>query len=109
VEALGQHVDQEAPDELVRVEPHGLPAVRAVDAIVLPAERNRAVVGRNEAAVRDGDPMGIAGEIAQHLLRSTNSTGSQNLSPKMRGMSRQRSNKETRRNELDRSEAAISA
>jgi len=40
----------------------------AVDAIVLPAERNRAVVGCNEAAVRDGDAMGVTGEIAQHLL-----------------------------------------
>ncbi len=70
MEALGQHVHQETPDELVRVKPHRLPAVRAVDAIVLPAERNRTVVGCDEAAVRDGDPMGIAGEIAQHLLGS---------------------------------------
>lgn len=68
VEALGQHVHQEAPDELVRVKPHSLPAARAVDAVVLPAERNGAVVGGNEAAVRDGDPMGVTGEIAQHLL-----------------------------------------
>ena len=27
MEALGQHVQQEAPDELVRLEPHRLPAV----------------------------------------------------------------------------------
>ena len=40
MEAPGEHVQQEAPDELVRVKPHGLPAVRAVDAIVFPAERN---------------------------------------------------------------------
>jgi hypothetical protein len=26
----------------------------------------RVVVGRNEAAVGDGDPMGVTGEIAQH-------------------------------------------
>src|SRR5207245_6646168 len=31
VEALGQHVQQEAPDELVRVKPHRLPAARAAD------------------------------------------------------------------------------
>ena len=68
VEALGQHVQQEAPDELVRVKPHRLPAARAVDAIVLPAERDAGVVGCNEAAVRDGDTMGVTGEIAQHLL-----------------------------------------
>ncbi len=64
VEAFGQHVDEEAADELVRVKPHRLPAIRAVDAIIFPAERNRAVVGCNEAAVRDGDAMGVTGEIA---------------------------------------------
>src|SRR6202521_2243031 len=69
-EALGQHVYQETSDELVRVKPHRLPPARAANAIVLPAERNRAVVGCNEAAVRDGDAMGVTREIAQHLLRS---------------------------------------
>jgi len=38
VETLGQYVQQEAPDELVRVKPHRLPAAGAADAIVLPAE-----------------------------------------------------------------------
>src|SRR6516165_4508488 len=70
VEALGQHVHQEAPDKLVRVKPHRLPAVRAGDAIVLPTERDAGVVGGNEAAVRDGDTMRVTGEIAQHLLGS---------------------------------------
>ena len=70
VEALGQHVQQEAPDELVRVQPHRLPAARAVGAIVLPAERNRGVVGCNEAAVRDGDTVRVTGEIAQDLFWS---------------------------------------
>jgi hypothetical protein len=50
VETLRQHVQQETPDELVRVKPHRLPAAGAVDAIILPAERNRVVVGCNEAA-----------------------------------------------------------
>ena len=40
MEALGQHVHQEAPDELVRVKPHRLPAAWAVDAIVLATERD---------------------------------------------------------------------
>jgi hypothetical protein len=47
--------ETEAPDELVRVKPHGLPTARTVDAIVLPAERNRAVDGRHEAAIGDGE------------------------------------------------------
>src|SRR4029077_15117839 len=50
------------------MKPHRLPAARAVDAIVLPAERNAGVVGCNEAAVRNGDTMSVTGEIAQHLL-----------------------------------------
>src|SRR5246127_3406328 len=70
VEAVGQHVHQEAPDKLVRVKPDGLPAARAADAIVLPTERDAGVVGGNEAAVRDGDTMRVTGEIAQHLLGS---------------------------------------
>src|SRR5262249_29888626 len=46
------------------------PAARAVDAIVLPSERDAGVAGCNEAAVRDGDTMRVTGEIAQHLLGS---------------------------------------
>src|SRR5271157_1761560 len=59
VEAPGQDVQEKAPDELVRVKPHGLPAARTVDAIVFPAERDAGVVGCDEAAVRDGDTVGV--------------------------------------------------
>jgi hypothetical protein len=62
---IGHHFSISAfeRDELVRMKPHGLPAARAVDAIVLPAERDAGVVGCNEAAVRDGETMGVTGEI----------------------------------------------
>ena len=70
VEALGQHVQKKAPDELVRVKPHRLPTARTVDAIVFPAKRDAGFVGCNEAAVGDGDTVGVTGKIAQHLLRS---------------------------------------
>src|SRR5271165_4478325 len=70
VEARGQHVQQKAPDELVRVKPHRLPTAWTIDAIVFPAEGDAGVVGSNEAAVRDGDTVGVPGKIAQHLLRS---------------------------------------
>ena len=70
MEALGQHVQEKAADELVRVKPHRLPTARTVDAIVLPAERDAGVVGGNEATVGDGDTVGVTGKIAQHLLRS---------------------------------------
>jgi len=49
-----------------------LPARRAVGAVVLPAERDAGVVGCNEASVRDGDTVGVAGEIAQHLSSTKN-------------------------------------
>ena len=50
VEALGQHVQEKAPDELVRVKPHRLPAFGPGDAIILPAERDAGV----EPAQRTG-------------------------------------------------------
>jgi hypothetical protein len=40
MEALGRHMQQEAPDELVQMKPHRLSARRTVGAVVLPAERN---------------------------------------------------------------------
>jgi hypothetical protein len=49
---------------------HGLPTIRACDAIVLPAERDATIVGGDEASVRDGDAVRVAGQIAQHGLRS---------------------------------------
>jgi hypothetical protein len=54
----------ESADELVRVERHRLPPVGPVDAVVLPAERDAVVVGRDQTAIGDGDAVGIAGEIA---------------------------------------------
>src|SRR5215472_9454844 len=71
VEALGQHVHQEAADELMRGERHRLPAVGAVgavDAVVLPPEGDGIGVGGDQSAVGDGDAMGVAREIAQDLL-----------------------------------------
>ena len=70
MKAPGQYVQQESPDELMRMQPHRLPARRAVGAVVLPAEGDAGVVGCNEAAVGDGDTMGVTGEIAQHLFGS---------------------------------------
>jgi hypothetical protein len=58
VEALGQHVQQETPDELVD-EAASSSSGRGRRDIVFPAERNRVVGGGNETAVRDGDPMGV--------------------------------------------------
>ena len=64
--AVRQGVEQEAMDEFVGRKRHHLG--NAAGAIVLPAETDSAVFESYEAAVGDGDPMGIAGEIGEHLL-----------------------------------------
>jgi hypothetical protein len=56
-------VQQEAANELVRRQGHDL--LLAFGAIVLPLERDLAVVEGDEAAVRDGDAVGVAGEIGE--------------------------------------------
>src|SRR5437762_1853906 len=61
-------VEQEAADELVGVEGHDLSLV--VVAIVLPQEADAAVGESDEAAVGDGDAMGIAGEVIEYLFGS---------------------------------------
>src|ERR1700693_5733679 len=70
VEAVGQHVAEEAADELGRRERHGLEALGPFDAIVLPLEGDAVVVAGDQPAVGDGDAMGVAGEISEHGLRS---------------------------------------
>src|SRR5215472_3892251 len=68
VEALGQHVHEEPANELARLERHGSVAVRAFEAIVLVFERDAVRVGADQAAVGDGDAMGVTGKVGQHLL-----------------------------------------
>ena len=64
----GQHVHQEAADELVGIERHHLVALGTFDAVVLPLEGDAVVIDRDQAAVGDGDAVGVAREIAQHFL-----------------------------------------
>jgi hypothetical protein len=52
----------------MRVERHRLPAIERIETIVLPAERDDAVVGGNEPAVGNRDAMGITGDISQDGL-----------------------------------------
>src|SRR5437879_6252709 len=68
MEAVRQNVEQEAADELVGAKGHHLLLV--VVAIILPAEADPALGKTDKAAVGDGNAMGIAGEIIEHLLRS---------------------------------------
>src|SRR6476659_8494150 len=70
VEALRQHVDEEAANELVGGERHALVSITALDAVVLPLEGDALLVEGDQAAVRDGNAVGVAGQIGQHCLRS---------------------------------------
>src|SRR6516165_406927 len=66
---LWQNVEQEAPDELVGAERHcAVPRLPAA-AVILVAEAHAARIESKEATVRDGDAMGVAGEIGEHRLR----------------------------------------
>lgn len=67
METVGQRVQEKATDELVRVERHDLRL--AAVAVVPPAERDPIVGRSDQSGIGDGDAMGVAAEIGQHLLR----------------------------------------
>jgi len=66
LEATGEHMQQEAPDELGGWEGHHLD--RIAFPIIAPAEVGDAVLHSDETLLADGDPMGIAPEVRHHLL-----------------------------------------
>src|SRR5215470_2701028 len=66
VEAVWQDVDEEATDELVGIECHRLVSIAAFDPVVLPPEGDAIPVACDQAAVGDGNTVGIAREIGQH-------------------------------------------
>src|SRR5262249_28454141 len=68
VEALGQHVHEEPANELARLQRHGFVPVRAFEAVVLVFERDAVRIGGDQAAVGDGDAVGVAGKGGQHPL-----------------------------------------
>src|SRR5262249_31985249 len=68
MEALGQDVDEESADELVCGECHALVPISALDTVVLPLEGDAVLVECDQAAIGDGNAVGIAGEIGQHRL-----------------------------------------
>ena len=70
VEACGQHVNEEAPDELVGGQGQGLVAMTAFGAIVLPLEGDTGLIASEQAAVADGDPMGVTRQVSEHGLGS---------------------------------------
>ena len=67
LEAAGEHMQQEAPDELGGWEGHHLDRIAVP--IIAPAEVDDAVLQGHEALMADGNPMRIPPEIRDHLLR----------------------------------------
>jgi len=70
VEAIGQGVEREAADELVRLQPCDL--VPAVLAVIPPAAGDVGLVAGGATAVGDGDAVGAEAGIGQDLGRPPN-------------------------------------
>jgi hypothetical protein len=64
--AAGQDVEQEAAQELLRTKRHDSLLISM--GIIFPAESNLVMVESHEAVVGDGHAMGVAGEIAEHMM-----------------------------------------
>ena len=64
-----QHVEQEAADELDRIEGHGLGA--GMVRVVFPVEADAAVLQSAKPVVGDGDAMSVASQILEHAPWST--------------------------------------
>ncbi len=68
MEATRQYVEEEAAYEFGDVDSHDFALVNAVFPIVLPAETDVGLVEIEQATVGDRDAMGVAREIGQDLL-----------------------------------------
>jgi hypothetical protein len=66
--AARQDVEQETAQELLRTERHHSLLISV--GIILPVESNLVVLKGHEAMVGDGHAMGVAGEIAEHMMRT---------------------------------------
>jgi len=64
--AAGQHVEQEATQELLRTERHHFLLIAV--GIIFPTESNLILFESHEAMVGDGHAMGVTGEIAEHMM-----------------------------------------
>ena len=67
-------MQQKAAHELIGGECHGLVSVPFLRPVVLPLEGDALFVHRDQPAVGDSNPMGIAGQIGQYSVRSGKGT-----------------------------------
>ena len=66
--AAGQDVEQETAQELLPTERHH--SLLSPVGIILPAKGNPVPVEGHETVVGNGHAMGVAGEIAEHMMRT---------------------------------------
>lgn len=66
VEAVGQAVQKEAADELVRAERHQ--AGRVAMTIIAPAEGHAGLIDVDQAAIGDSDTVGVAPKIGKDMF-----------------------------------------
>ena len=67
-QTAGQHVKQEAAQELMGGDGHDL--LLAAVGIISPAEGDTIVLEGQEAMVGDGHTMGVAGQVVEHMFRA---------------------------------------
>jgi hypothetical protein len=67
-QALGQNVDEEASQELIRGDVHDL--LLTTGCIILPAEGDPILLEGHETMVGDGDTVGVAGQVVKNMFRS---------------------------------------
>ena len=68
IEPVRQNMKQEAANELASGECHGLALCLSLLVVVLPAKADMLISEFDEPAIADGNTVGIAREIGQHLL-----------------------------------------
>jgi hypothetical protein len=64
MQAFWQHVDEKAADELVGGDGHALVPIAALAAVVLALEGDALLVAGDQAAVGDGDAVGVARQMS---------------------------------------------
>ena len=74
MEPSGQHMDEESPNELVRGQGHRFVAGTPLGPVVLPFEGDTPLIQREEPAIGDSDPVGIARQVGQHRFRAGKGT-----------------------------------
>lgn len=68
-EPTWQHMQEKAPQELVGTDGHR--PFLVTPGVVLPPERDFAILEPDQPMVGDGDPMGIPGEVLQDMTGSS--------------------------------------